>query len=79
MYELMTERKTAFPSFSMALQNVFNNSETLWAEARAESLDSARSSVSLSHMEIRHKTATVPDIDAVNRKLINRNGYVDNE
>ena len=73
VYELMTERNAAFPSFSLALENVLNNSEPLWAEARAECLNCARSSVSSSHTESRDKTAAVPDINAENRKLIIHN------
>ena len=79
VYELMTERKTAFPSFSLALENVLNNSEPLWAEARAECLNCSMSSVSSSHTESRDKTAAVPDINAENRKLIIRNRQLENE
>ena len=79
VYEPMTERKTACPSCSLALENVLNNSEPVRAEARAECLNRARSSVSSSHTESRDKTAAVPDINAENRKLIIRNRRLDHE
>ena len=78
VYELTTERKTAFPSFSFAMENVSNNLEPLWAEGSAECLNCARSSVSSSHTESRDKTA-VPDINAENRELIIRNRQLENE
>ena len=52
----------------------------LFAGSRAECLHNSRSSVSSSQMEIRPMTAAVvPDIDVVNRKLINRNRKLENE
>ena len=79
MCEFLTKRKTAFPSFSGALENELHISEPLWAEARVECPNCSRSSVSSLHTESKDKRAAVPDINAENRKLIIRNRLWENE